>query len=67
MARPNFKQTMIIPFICKFKCDRCNFLEETPNHKSGVCVNCGHDYVQWLNYHEWREWYDGQQILKLIR
>ena len=36
---------------------RCGIEGSTPGPWIGVCWNpeCGHEYVKWLNYEEWRK------------
>ena len=38
--------------VCKYKCMKCGYYFEKEKPGPTECPNCGHLYVDWLNYVE---------------
>ncbi len=73
MARKNrIKKNLKFPD-CKYRCQKCDFRwhgyrkDPTPpafyiDSSSGgvgatICPKCGHEYIDWVNYESFAEWY----------
>lgn len=48
----------------QLKCRKCEYEFELIAQPTN-CIACSHYYVDWINFEEWKEWYDSERVAKI--